>query len=125
VASSVPWDVHAPTEGKLSAHETLAKTLLLLVLASPGIPTLPQDVMEDPRHLSALAQCLAFRKAYAAHLTPRSFDPERVVHWHGATPGTADAQMLYRKLAQHIVGPILHGGPAPFERTIAMLGFTL
>ena len=45
VASSVPWDVQPPAEGKLSAHETLAKTLLLLVLASPGIPTLAQVVL--------------------------------------------------------------------------------
>ena len=87
VASSVPWDVQPPAEGKLSGHETLAKTVLLLLLASPGIPTLPQDVMEDGRHLSTLAQCLAFRKAYAAHLTPPSFDPERTMQWHGATPG--------------------------------------
>lgn len=87
VARSVPWDVQPPAEGKLSAHETLARTVLLLLLASPGIPTLPQDVMEDERHLSTLAQCLAFRKAYAAHLTPPSFDPERAVQWHGAAPG--------------------------------------
>ena len=89
VASSVPWDVQPPAEGKLSAHETLAKTVMLLLLASPGIPTLPQDVTEDARHLSTLAQCLAFRRAYAAHLTPPSFDPERAVQWHGATPGAA------------------------------------
>lgn len=87
VASSVPWDVQPPAEGKLSAHETLAKTLLLLLAASPGIPTLPQDVMEDVRHLAALTQCLALRKAYAAQLTPRSFEPARLVHWHGAPPG--------------------------------------
>ena len=92
VASSVPWDVQPPAEGKLSAHETLAKTILLLVLASPGVPTLPQDVMEDERHLSALAQCMAFRKAYAAQLTPRSFDPATAVQWHGAAPGVAFVQ---------------------------------
>ena len=94
VAGSVPWDVQPPAEGKLSGQETLAKTVLLLLLASPGIPTLPQDVMEDGRHLSTLAQCLAFRKAYAAHLTPPSFDPERAVQWHGATPGAALPQAL-------------------------------
>lgn len=46
-----------------------------------------QDVMEDARHLSTLAQCLAFRKAYAAHLMPRSFEPACGIQWHGATPG--------------------------------------
>ena len=94
VASSVPWDVQPPAEGKLSAHETLAKTVLLLLLASPGIPMLPQDVMEDARHLSTLKQCLAFRKAYAAQLTPRTFDPERTVQWHGATPGATLPQVV-------------------------------
>ena len=92
VASSVPWDVQPPAEGKLSAHETLAKTMFLLLLASPGIPTLPQDVMEDDRHLNTLTQCLVFRKAYAAQLTPRSFDPATAVQWHGAAPGGAFAQ---------------------------------
>ena len=91
VASSVPWDVQPPAEGKLSAHETLAKTLLLLLMSAPGIPTLPQDVTEDGRHRDALAQCLAFRKAYAAQLLPSSFLPAREVHWHGATPGDAHA----------------------------------
>ena len=43
--------------------------------------------MDDARHLSALAQCLAFRKAYAAHLTPRSFEPAHEIQWHGAAPG--------------------------------------
>ena len=96
VASSVPWDVQPPAEGKVSAHETLAKTLLLLLMSAPGIPTLPQDVTEDGRHRDALAQCLAFRKAYAAQLLPSSFLPARKVHWHGATPGDALAWALQR-----------------------------
>ena len=89
VASSVPWDVQPPAEGKLSAHETLAKTLLLLLMSAPGIPTLPQDDTQDARHMAAHAQCLAFRNAYAAKLLPSSFLPTREVHWHGATPGDA------------------------------------
>ena len=102
VASSVPWDVQPPAEGKLSAHETLAKTLLLLLMSAPGIPTLPQDVTEDGRHRDALTKCLAFRKAYAAQLLPSSFLPAREVHWHGATSGDAPAQALPKYMVKPI-----------------------
>lgn len=42
VASMVPADAQPAAPGRLSQHETLAKTLLLLPLVSQGVPLLTQ-----------------------------------------------------------------------------------
>ena len=67
VASSVPWDVQPPAEGKLSAHETLAKTVLLLVLASPGISTLAQVVLKDCHFHHSLACTWSADRVHCLH----------------------------------------------------------
>ena len=63
--------------------------------------------MEDARHLSALAQCLAFRKAYTAHLTPRSFEPARGVQWHGAAPGHILRHADHKITTDHCPGYVI------------------
>lgn len=42
VASMVPADAQPAAPGRLSQHDTLAKTLLLLPLVSQGVPLLTQ-----------------------------------------------------------------------------------
>lgn len=87
VASIVPADAQLPAPGRLSQHETLAKTLLLLTLVSQGVPTFPQDVLEDERHARALTALHQIRQKFARQLIPPDFASPREIQWHGATPG--------------------------------------
>ncbi|CAL8460737.1 g268 [Coccomyxa elongata] len=87
VASTVPEDAQPPAPGKLSQHETLAKTLLLLALVSQGVPTFPQDVLEDERLARALTALHQVRRTFARQLTSPQFETPRNLRWHGATPG--------------------------------------
>ncbi len=91
VASTVPEDAQPPAPGRLSQHETLAKTLLLLTLVSQGVPTFPQDVLEDERLSRALTELHKVRRTFAAQLIPPEFDTPRDLRWHGASAG---AQLL-------------------------------
>ncbi len=100
VASTVPEDAQPPAPGKVSQHETLAKTLLLLALVSQGVPTFPQDVLEDERLARALTALHQVRHTFASQLTPPQFETPRDLRWHGATPGT---QLLL--LTEHQVHP--------------------
>ncbi len=87
VASTVPEDAQPPAPGRLSQHETLAKTLLLLTLVSQGVPTFPQDVLEDERLARALTTLHEVRRTFARQLTPPQFETPRDLRWHGATAG--------------------------------------
>lgn len=87
VASTVPEDAQPPAPGRLSQHETLAKTLLLLTLISQGVPTFPQDVLEDERLAGALTALHEVRRTFARQLTPPQFETPRDLRWHGATAG--------------------------------------
>lgn len=87
VASTVPEDAQPPAPGMLSQHETLAKTLLLLTLVSQGVPTFPQDVLEDERLMRALTALHQVRRAFAGQLLPPEFETPRELNWHGASAG--------------------------------------
>jgi hypothetical protein len=93
VTSLVPLDAQPAAPGRLSQHETLVKTLLLLVLVSQGVPTLPQDVLEDERLLRAAAALHQLRRLFAPLLVPREFASPRDLRWHGADAGEPEAPL--------------------------------
>lgn len=61
--------------------------MLRRVQVSQGVPTLAQDILEDPRLEAAAQRCGMLRRMHARLLAPPEFSTPRNLSWHGAGPG--------------------------------------